>query len=715
MSLQPITERTNELTLNLDVESSEGIVRLLRACDAQLFSGFEDYPGMLDKEVAGVVDAAATLASQLLMHPEECAIVLAGAGTSGRLAFLAARSFNLLLARHARPQCFHYLIAGGDDALLEAQEGAEDAAAAGVRDLERLEQQQQHAVGAMAKRIFYVGISCGLSATYVAAQLQYAMEHRARYAAAALIGFNPVSMARQVQVPSFGRTFFQVAAELQQRSRAQQQQQRYFIITPVLGPEAVCGSTRMKGGTATKMLLEAIFARALAVALPLLPPRHPPAPPGAGAGAGAACGLARTAVHVGATPVPPYAEMMRAYESVYAAAHEPLADVAGVMEMAAACLAAGGHISYLAADSAAVLALIDASEQVPTFGAQPSDVRAFVLGPWLASTPAARPPGPGSDSSTAGVDTAAAAAVAGTSGGETVGGSREGDQAGLRFNAVSVARFMLHVLPAARSCDLVILLDPDSTRTDPQFAEVLEAVAAHKKKASFQLAVVEVQLEASPTASRTAGAGDLQPALSKLRHPGRPRPSLLEAWGRSSEAIASLDVNALIRVKLPFSPALASPFYSTLLEGLALKFVLNVLSTGAHVLVGKVYRSQMIDVRISNHKLYHRAVGIVARVAGVGPERASSALLHAVYGTSAEVHALDERVGGAHVDESKLQHLKRLDASVHVKVACKLDRVVPKAILMAVRSCSWGEACRILEEGKGLRTALTGRVHFPKT
>lgn len=48
-----------------------------------------------------------------------------------------------------------------------------------------------------------------------------------------------------------------------------------------------------------------------------------------------------------------------------------------------------------------------------------------------------------------------------------------------------------------------------------------------------------------------------------------------------------------------------------LLEEVSLKWVVNSLSTGAHILKGKVCQNMMIDVKVSNSKLFHRAVGIV--------------------------------------------------------------------------------------------------------
>lgn len=62
-------------------------------------------------------------------------------------------------------------------------------------------------------------------------------------------------------------------------------------------------------------------------------------------------------------------------------------------------------------------------------------------------------------------------------------------------------------------------------------------------------------------------------------------------------------------------------------SGTAQKMVLNMLSTGAMIRVGKVYGNLMVDLRPSNAKLVARALNIIIEVTGCGPEEAQS-LLH---------------------------------------------------------------------------------------
>ena len=65
------------------------------------------------------------------------------------------RTFNAHLAALSRPLLFHYLVAGGDAALLKSEEAVEDSWEAGSRDLAE--------ITAEMESILYIGITCGLS------------------------------------------------------------------------------------------------------------------------------------------------------------------------------------------------------------------------------------------------------------------------------------------------------------------------------------------------------------------------------------------------------------------------------------------------------------------------------------------------------------------------------------------------------------------------
>ena len=141
-------------------------------------------------------------------------LIYAGAGTSGRLGILDA--VECLPTFSAPPDLIQGLIAGGKRALTQAVEGAEDEAGAAENDLR-------------ARGLRAIDVVCGIAASgrtpYVIGALTYA---RQLGAASIAIACNPDS--RIVQLADIG-------------------------ISVDLGPEVISGSTRMKAGSAQKMLL----------------------------------------------------------------------------------------------------------------------------------------------------------------------------------------------------------------------------------------------------------------------------------------------------------------------------------------------------------------------------------------------------------------------------------------------------------------------------
>lgn len=101
--------------------------------------------------------------------------------------------------------------------------------------------------------MLFIGVTCGLSAPFVGGQLEYCLDHPEKFTPV-LIGFNPISMARQIRVPKWpnNRTFYDVATRMENTPKA-------LVLNPVVGPEPISGSSRMKGGTATKVMLDAAF------------------------------------------------------------------------------------------------------------------------------------------------------------------------------------------------------------------------------------------------------------------------------------------------------------------------------------------------------------------------------------------------------------------------------------------------------------------------
>lgn len=198
------TEAQNPASEKIDALSAIEIVDVINGEDATI-------AGAVARERESIA-AAIDLITQSIRRGGR--LIYMGAGTSGRLGVLDASecppTFN------TPPQWVVGLIAGGPTALTTAIEGAEDHPELGKRDLQALNLNANDIV---------VGIATSGRTPYVIGGLQYA-----RAIGAGTIGFSCN------QICEFTR-------------------HSDVMITPVVGPEVVTGSTRMKAGTATKMVL----------------------------------------------------------------------------------------------------------------------------------------------------------------------------------------------------------------------------------------------------------------------------------------------------------------------------------------------------------------------------------------------------------------------------------------------------------------------------
>uniref|UniRef100_A0A3B3D1E1 SIS domain-containing protein n=1 Tax=Oryzias melastigma TaxID=30732 RepID=A0A3B3D1E1_ORYME len=243
----PVTEKSNPLTRDIDRASPSGIVGMLEACDAQMFQRETgtNYQRLFDDQVVTTLTEVAKRVELILKDPQDSLVVLSGCGTSGRLAFFISR-FNEALKQLNRTLVYSYIIAGGDRALLSSQEAPEDDPELGMLSLQK--------VRLGKKRVLFIGVSCGLSAPFVAGQLDFCLQHPEVYTPV-LLGFNPTHQARDEPIPGCTFTFRSVAQRLQELA----QRRKAFLINPAVGPEAISGSSRMKGGSATKIVLEVVF------------------------------------------------------------------------------------------------------------------------------------------------------------------------------------------------------------------------------------------------------------------------------------------------------------------------------------------------------------------------------------------------------------------------------------------------------------------------
>lgn len=199
-----VSEARNPDTLQIDLMSTPQILAAMNAQDALVSEAVKQVLPQIATVVDKIVDA----------FKAGGRLIYIGAGTSGRLGVLDASEC---------PPTFGVpegmvvgLIAGGDRALRYPIEGAEDDREEGRRDLEK--------VGASAKDVV-VGIAVSGRTPYVIGALNYA---KGLGATTVALSCNPEStIARLADV----------------------------AISPVVGPEALTGSTRLKSGTAQKLVL----------------------------------------------------------------------------------------------------------------------------------------------------------------------------------------------------------------------------------------------------------------------------------------------------------------------------------------------------------------------------------------------------------------------------------------------------------------------------
>ena len=199
-----LTEQTNPASASIDTLSTESVLRIMNAEDRQVADAVEREIPAIARAVDAIV-AAFERGGRLFYL---------GAGTSGRLGVLDASecppTFNV------PPETVQGIIAGGEAALSQATETTEDDPAIGARDLE--------ARGFTGSDVL-VGIAASGRTPYVLG----AVAHARRLGAVTVgISCTPDSeLARAVEI----------------------------AITPLVGPEVVAGSTRLKAGTAQKLVL----------------------------------------------------------------------------------------------------------------------------------------------------------------------------------------------------------------------------------------------------------------------------------------------------------------------------------------------------------------------------------------------------------------------------------------------------------------------------
>ena len=201
------TESRNPRTTNLDTMAPLELLRIMNEEDQKTVAAVQEALPQIEKAVGLIVRAL----------KRQGRLIYIGAGTSGRLGVLDAAECPPTFG--VSPDVVVGLIAGGEKAFIKAVEGAEDSFELGAEDLRQIK---------LTERDVVVGIAASGRTPYVLGGLDYAKKTGCHTAAIACNAASDIGAAAEIAIEA------------------------------VVGPEILTGSTRLKAGTAQKLILNMI-------------------------------------------------------------------------------------------------------------------------------------------------------------------------------------------------------------------------------------------------------------------------------------------------------------------------------------------------------------------------------------------------------------------------------------------------------------------------
>ncbi|WP_410770752.1 N-acetylmuramic acid 6-phosphate etherase [Fontibacillus sp. BL9] len=207
-----ITETRNDRTLDLDQLSTISVLGLMQEEDAKVSLAIKERLPDIEKVTKCVIES----------FKRGGRLIYTGAGTSGRMGILDA--VECVPTFGTDPNMVQGVIAGGETAIRLAVEGAEDSLEQGEADLKKLNLSDKDTV---------LGVAASGRTPYVIGGLQYA----------ARVGASTASLScnKDAEISKYAK----------------------YPIEIVTGPEVLTGSTRLKAGTAQKMVLNMISTAAM--------------------------------------------------------------------------------------------------------------------------------------------------------------------------------------------------------------------------------------------------------------------------------------------------------------------------------------------------------------------------------------------------------------------------------------------------------------------
>jgi len=207
-----VTEQRNPATMDIDSKSIPEILRIINSEDKKV-------PLAVEKEIPYIAQAVEIIVDAFKNGGR---LIYIGAGTSGRLGVLDASECPPTFGTD--PEMIQGIIAGGYKALVRAQEGSED-------------KKEQGGIDLMQINFNAKDVACGIAASrrtpYVVGAIEKAKE----------IG------AKTIYITCTPREEMNLDVDV--------------AICPVVGPEVIMGSTRMKAGTAQKLVLNMLTTTAM--------------------------------------------------------------------------------------------------------------------------------------------------------------------------------------------------------------------------------------------------------------------------------------------------------------------------------------------------------------------------------------------------------------------------------------------------------------------
>jgi N-acetylmuramic acid 6-phosphate etherase len=206
------TEQQNSASRALDTKSALEIATIINAEDAKVAAAVQ-------KALPQIAEAIDAIANALSRGGR---LIYIGAGTSGRIAALDAAECPPTFSTD--PKMVQFVIAGGEKALGRAVEANEDSPKLGQRDIAKVRP---------GKKDVVIGIAASGRTPYTVAAVEYAKKKGAKTVGVSCNAGSPLANAADI------------------------------AITAEVGPEVVSGSTRMKAGTAQKMILNMLTTGAM--------------------------------------------------------------------------------------------------------------------------------------------------------------------------------------------------------------------------------------------------------------------------------------------------------------------------------------------------------------------------------------------------------------------------------------------------------------------